>query len=99
MGHGNIRRFGEMLVRARERVEVGGRYRHAKSGREYNVIDLVIIESSEEVGVVYEAQYGERLRWMRTVENFCEEVEVNGGRRKRFELMRGEIAEIFKEER
>ena len=65
MSHGDVGRLARMLEEARGLVEVGGQYRHSKSGGEYVVRDLVLIEADEEVGVVYEALYGDRLRWLR----------------------------------
>jgi hypothetical protein len=76
-----------MLSEAAKLVKVGGRYRHSKSGGEYIVTDLVLVEATENVGVVYSAEYGERFRWLRSVDDFVAEVEIDGVRRKRFELM------------
>lgn len=84
-GKRNYDELRGVVAEAGKKIEVGGRYRHPKSGGEYEVVDLVLIEADEEVGVVYEAVERRGLRWLRTVENFCEEVEVDGARRKRFE--------------
>jgi ADP-ribose pyrophosphatase YjhB (NUDIX family) len=77
--------FAEMIKDAKTAVALGGRYRHSKSGKEYTVVDLAVLEETETAAVVYRAEYGERLSWIRTVENFTEEVEVGGKRIPRFE--------------
>jgi hypothetical protein len=79
--------FKDMLSEAAKLVKVGGRYRHSKSGGEYTVVDLALIEATEKVGVVYLAEYDERFKWLRPVDDFVAEVEIDGVRRKRFELM------------
>ncbi|MDR1300265.1 MAG: DUF1653 domain-containing protein [Candidatus Nomurabacteria bacterium] len=79
--------FTKMLENARKKVVVGGRYIHSKSGGEYILTDLVIIEDVEAVGVVYQAVYGERLKWLRPIDNFTGMVEIDGVRRARFELV------------
>jgi hypothetical protein len=85
------RELKEMLAEAAKLVKVGGRYRHNKSGREYTVVDLVLWEATEEVAVIYRPEYGDsKLLWARTVAVFVEEVEVNGLKRQRFELIRKE---------
>jgi hypothetical protein len=67
--------LGEMIGEAGRRVEVGGLYRHSKTGGLYRVVDLALLEATEEVGVVYRAEYGEKLVWVRSLGNFLEEVE------------------------
>jgi hypothetical protein len=69
-------------------VMVGGRYRHYKN-LEYRVVCVALLEATEEPCVVYEALYpNETSRfWIRPVKEFLSEVEVNGKKMKRFELM------------
>lgn len=61
-----------------------GRYRHYK-GKEYEVIGAARHSETLDVLVVYRALYGERGLWVRPLTMFCEEVEVDGKRMKRFE--------------
>jgi len=85
MGHS--RDYGElkgMIADAGKMIEVGERYRHVKTGGEYKIVDLVLIEADEEVGVVYE-NVENGLRWVRGLKSFCEEVEIDGCKRRRFE--------------
>ena len=54
-----------------------GYYRHYKGGR-YQVVFLAIHSETLEVMVVYRELYGERGVWVRPLEMFCEEVEIDG---------------------
>ncbi|MDR3125656.1 MAG: DUF1653 domain-containing protein [Candidatus Nomurabacteria bacterium] len=75
-----------MLDEAAKLVTVGGRYRHAKSGGEYALVDLAFLEASEEVAVIYRREYGaDKFLWARSLAVFLEEVEIDGVRRPRFE--------------
>jgi hypothetical protein len=73
-----------MLEDAHKKVAIGEKYIHSKSGGEYTILDFVIIEATEEVGVVYQAEYGEKLKWLRTLDNFTEAVEIDGRKVLRF---------------
>ena len=73
------------LEAAREHVLVGGRYTHYKHpDRPYRVASLGILEASEEVAVVYEAEYGERIAFVRPLASWLETVEHEGLRVPRF---------------
>jgi hypothetical protein len=65
------------LSAAAKQARVGGRYRHYK-GNEYTVLELVIIERTNEVGVVYRPEYGDRLSFLRPLSNWIETVDVDG---------------------
>jgi hypothetical protein len=84
MSHKAQEYFVKMLEDARKKVAVGEKYIHSKSGGEYTVLDLAIIETTEEIGVVYQAEYGEKLKWLRTLGNFTEVVEIDGRKVSRF---------------
>lgn len=83
----------DRLRAAREQVMFGGTYRHyndrGSHGKTYHVQGFVIIESSGAVGVVYQAQYGERLTFMRPLKDWLEEVEVDGKKVPRFKEVKG----------
>lgn len=64
-----------------------GIYRHYK-GNEYQVIDTARHSETEELLVVYRPLYGERALWVRPLEMFIEEVEVNGQLQPRFSFLR-----------
>lgn len=60
-----------------------GRYRHYK-GNDYLVEDVARHSETEEWMVVYRSCYGERGLWVRPLELFVDEVEVDGVRKPRF---------------
>jgi len=61
-----------------------GRYRHAKTGNEYEVIGVARHSETLEELVVYRALYGQRGLWVRPLAMFTELVEVEGRRVARF---------------
>ena len=61
-----------------------GTYRHYK-GKLYNVIEVAIHTETLEDMVVYQALYGEYRIWVRPLQMFLEDVEVDGKLQKRFE--------------
>lgn len=68
-----------------------GKYRHYK-GQEYEVIGTAIQTETREVMVVYRALYPtpelpDGMLFVRPQEMFLEEVEVDGKKQKRFELI------------
>ncbi len=73
----------DIISHAESLVEIGGTYRHYK-GKEYVVLDIVIIESTNEAAVVYEAQYGSKLKFVRPLHVWLEVVEVDGQAIQRF---------------
>jgi len=60
-----------------------GKYRHYK-GKEYMVIGTAKHSETLEDMVVYRALYAEEQIWVRPLEMFVEEVEVNGEKVPRF---------------
>ncbi len=64
-----------------------GIYRHYK-GKEYEVIGCARHSETEEPVVVYRTLYGDFDLWVRPLDMFVEEVELETGERvKRFELI------------
>ena len=61
-----------------------GRYRHAKTGNEYEVVGVARHSESLEELVVYRALYGQRGLWVRPLGMFTQTVEVDGRRVPRF---------------
>lgn len=59
-------------------LKIGGRYRHFKGG-EYIVLDVVNDSDSEGDDfrklVIYQAQYGEHLKWARELNEFLSEID------------------------
>ncbi len=63
-----------------------GIYRHFK-GNKYEVIDIAKHSESEEYLVLYRPLYGDSGLWVRPLEMFIEEMELDGQKRLRFELI------------
>lgn len=63
-----------------------GRYRHYK-GKEYTVLGVARHSETEEQLVVYRQEYGDRALWVRPLAMFGEEVEIDGQRVARFQLL------------
>jgi len=66
-----------------------GTYRHYK-GITYQVLGVATHSETEEQLVVYRALYGEYRLWLRPLEMFREQVEVDGKSVPRFELVQKE---------
>jgi hypothetical protein len=65
-------------------IKTGKKYRHFK-GKEYLVLYLAKHSETLEDLVVYQALYGEQGIWVRPLEMFLEQVEVDGKLVNRFE--------------
>ncbi len=65
-------------------LKIGKKYRHFK-GNEYLVMHIAKHSETLEELVVYQALYGEMGVWVRPLEMFLEQVEVNGQMVNRFE--------------
>jgi hypothetical protein len=67
------------LERAKSQVTIGGLYRHHKSTiKTYEVIGLGFLEANDELCVIYQAQYGEQLTFVRPLTVWLETVEWEG---------------------
>ena len=85
MAHRTQEELRHELTEAAALVEVGARYTHFKDPiKEYLVVGFVIIEATEEVGVLYEAQYDERITFVRPLQSFIAPVEHEGTTTMRF---------------
>jgi hypothetical protein len=71
------------LADAAKLVIAGARYRHCKQ-LAYKVLSLALREEDNEPCVIYQAEYGDKLTWIRPVVNWLEEIELNGKKIKRF---------------
>lgn len=72
-----------MSINKRE-IKIGMKYRHFK-GNEYLVLHVANHSETLENFVVYQALYGEKGIWVRPLEMFLEQKEVNGKFVNRFE--------------
>lgn len=69
---------------ARRELSIGKKYRHFK-GKEYLVMHIAKDSETLQEMVVYQALYGEYGIWVRPLEMFLEQVEVDGKKVYRFE--------------
>ena len=63
-----------------------GIYRHYK-GNNYQVLGVAIHSETLEELVIYKALYGQGLTWVRPLNMFLEQVEVNGTKFPRFKFV------------
>lgn len=76
------------LEEAAKLVEVGAIYRHYKSAdKTYKVIGFTIWEATDEVAIIYEAQYGAKLSFCRALSVWLEDVEFEDQMVPRFRLV------------
>lgn len=78
--------LSDRLARAAKQITVGARYVHYKQ-RTYKVIALALREEDNEPCVIYQAEYGDHIIWMRPVAGWLEKVEFNGIKVDRFALL------------
>lgn len=79
MARASLEELDRQLAEARMLVEVGGRYAHYKHPElHYIVKEIGIREDTEEVSVVYEAQYGNNIPFIRALSSWLQTVEVEG---------------------
>lgn len=63
-----------------------GKYKHYK-GNEYEVIGVAKHSETLEEMVVYRALYGEKQIWVRPIQIFLEEIEIDGKKTLRFQCL------------
>lgn len=64
---------------AQTKISVGELYRHYKSkDKIYKVIGLGFLEANDELCVIYQAQYGDQLTFLRPLTAWLENVEWEG---------------------
>ena len=85
MAHVPLEELAKRIEDAKMEVEVGARYVHYKDPtKEYVITELAILEAAEEVAVVYQAQYDERVSFIRPLSSFVAIVDVDGTPTPRF---------------
>lgn len=72
-----------------------GKYKHYK-GKEYEVVGVAKHSETFKKLVVYRALYGDCDLWVRPIEMFIEDVEIDGKKILRFEYIE-DIAKILEE--
>ncbi|MDF2571529.1 MAG: hypothetical protein K0R55_3133 [Sporomusa sp.] len=72
------------MSKSKREVKIGKRYKHFK-GNEYLVLHVAKHSETLEDLVVYQALYGEQGIWVRPLEMFLDQKEVNGNLVNRFD--------------
>lgn len=76
------------MAEATSRVKIGGIYSHYKNpAHTYKVLDFAVNTEYGTIWVIYKSLYEERLTFLRSVDEWCEEVEKDGQTVKRFTLI------------
>ncbi len=70
----------------KEDLVVGGIYKHFK-GNKYRLLHIATHSETEEEVVVYEKLYGDHSIWVRPLEMFLDQKEVEGQRVDRFSFI------------
>jgi hypothetical protein len=71
--------LAEEIENAKSKVTINSKYRHYKSpDKIYKVIGLGFLEATDELCVIYQAQYGEHLTFLRPLTIWLEQVEWEG---------------------
>jgi hypothetical protein len=80
MAHTEISQLIEELKSVKEKVEVGQKYFHYKHPDQiYHILRVGIIEETEKICVIYEAEYDEKVVWVRPIEDFLSKVKLEDG--------------------
>ncbi|HEY8998713.1 MAG TPA: DUF1653 domain-containing protein [Candidatus Saccharimonadales bacterium] len=58
-------------------VTVGAQYKHYKGGL-YTVLHVALLEATNEPCVVYRAEYGSHTIFIRPLDDWCAQIEVDG---------------------
>lgn len=83
--HKSQEELQKAIADAKRKVRVHGIYSHFKRPKEtYEVLGIAINEADDVLCVLYQADYGERLTFIRPLESWIERVEWNGAIVERF---------------
>lgn len=79
-------RLQNKITEAKKQVVIGAIYQHYRDHQlRYQILTIGLFEGTDEVCVIYQAQYGERLVWVRSLAKWNEEVNYQGKKIKRFQ--------------
>lgn len=87
MAHRPATELIQLLAETKTKVEIGATYFHYKHPEQlYTLVDVIIIEATEEIGVCYRAEYPELqgVTFMRPISDFLTTVENDGQQVSRF---------------
>ena len=78
----------QRLRDAANQIVISGNYAHYKDPmKTYTVLQLAIIEATNEICVIYRANYGKKLTFMRPISNWLAPADWNGATVPRFTLI------------
>ncbi|MFW5719898.1 MAG: DUF1653 domain-containing protein [Candidatus Dojkabacteria bacterium] len=81
-GHNTETDLESQLLKAGQVVYVGERYVHYKNPQKTYIVRAIgLDEQSETVSIVYQAEYGKKLTWIRPLDNFLEAVHDQDGKK------------------
>lgn len=69
--------LSDVLAGMKKQVSIGSIYEHYKK-KTYKVLDIALLEATLEPYVIYQAQYGNRVVFIRPVREWIEQLEVEG---------------------
>lgn len=79
----------EEFKNAKKFVKVGGTYSHYKHPENlYTVIAIATQEATDKICVIYQANYGKEILFVRDLDSWIEKPLLNGKRIKRFKLVK-----------
>jgi hypothetical protein len=78
MSHITESELSQRLNKANQQIEIGARYRHSKTGAIITVLDIALLEASEQPAVIYRHEEGAKLVWVRAVDVFMSLDEIDG---------------------
>ena len=80
MSHRKTSDLADKITLAKKKIKLSSKYFHYKhKDRYYNIVQIGFIENTEEVCVVYEAEFGDKLVWVRTITDFLSKVKLDDG--------------------
>ncbi len=80
MGHKDQTQLLKDLENLKAKVVVGDKFYHYKHPDQYyHILAVGFIEDTETPCVVYEAEYGDKITWVRTEEEFFAKVTLEDG--------------------
>ena len=89
MPHISQQELAAAVASAKQKVKVGAHYAHYKHPElTYVVVDIAILEATDEPCVIYTAEYGERITFVRSFASWSQEVEWQGAQVPRFALVK-----------
>ncbi|MEI7604102.1 MAG: DUF1653 domain-containing protein [bacterium] len=89
MAHTSEKELLYKLNEAKKLIVIGGKYKHYSSEElTYTVIDIAIQEATENICVIYQPEYfTNKVLWVRDLEKFIEEIEIDDKKISRFTLL------------